>query len=300
MVEETARFLIDNCDGVYLDLTCGGGGHLKYISGLLSPKAFLIGIDQDQEAVAFARENLGSLPQQIQIVNSRFSRFMEVLQEVGKSKIDGALFDLGLSSHQIDQSGRGFSFSKDGPLDMRMDTNRNLTAEEILNNYSAEKLTVIFKKYGEERKARRIAIAIIKVRELTPFKTTAQLRNILVEFFPSNRVNSSLARIFQALRIEVNQELKELSETLPKVTQCLVSGGRMVAISYHSLEDRIVKQFLINKTRGHGFPEKFPVRESEIKPELEILTRKVVRPSSEEIENNSRARSARLRAARKI
>lgn len=298
--EETARFLITRGDGYYLDLTCGGGGHLKFLSGKLSKDAVLTGIDRDPEAVAAARINLGEAPQKIKIVNSAFERLGAVIGELGIKQVDGILFDLGVSSHQIDSAGRGFSFMQDGPLDMRMGTDAPLDAETIVNTYTEKELTAIFKKYGEERFSARAAGQIGRARKKDRIQTTRRLCEILTPALPARTRNASLARIFQAIRIEVNRELEQLEKTLPQALEYLSVGGRMVVISYHSLEDRTVKRFMAQKAKGCVCPPDFPICVCGRKPELKLLTRKVVKPSDEEIKTNSRARSARLRAAEKI
>jgi len=300
MVKEAADYLIGRKKGVFLDLTCGGGGHLKYCSGLLSHEAHLIGIDQDIEAVLTAKENLREAPQKVTILNNRFSRFDSELERLGISFIDGALMDLGVSSYQIDTPERGFSFSSDGPLDMRMDKKGNKTAADIINSYGYDDLKRLFKVYGEEPKAARAARAVVEARESEPILTTGQLAEVLGPLFPPNRRNSSLARLFQALRIEVNDEMKELSETLPKIADRLNPGGRMVVISYHSLEDRQVKRFFAEKSKGLSGPEGLPSEISGTPAELKILTRKVAVPTEDEIRENSRARSAKMRAAEKL
>ncbi len=300
MVEEAAGYLIGRKTGVFLDLTCGGGGHLKYCSRLLSHEAYLIGIDQDFEAVLTARENLREAPQKVTIVNSKFSNFDGVLEEMNISRIDGALMDLGVSSYQIDTPDRGFSFTADGPLDMRMDREGQLTAADIINKYAYDDLKRLFKVYGEEPKAARAARAVVEARERGAIRTTGELAEVLAPLFPPNRRNSSLARLFQAIRIEVNGELRELEETLPKVADALNPGGRMVVISYHSLEDRTVKRFFAGKSKGLTGPADLPAEISGTPPELKVLTRKVLVPTEHEIKDNSRARSAKLRAAEKI
>lgn len=300
MVEEVAGFLGGFKEGVILDLTCGGGGHLNYLSGLLAKEAHLIGIDRDIEAVASARDKLKTSVQGVIIKQNNFSRFEEVLDEAGYQGIDGVLMDLGISSHQIDTAGRGFSFGVSGPLDMRMDRRQEKGASEIVNSYTYEELKKIFKQYGEDPKAARAARAVVEARESVEITTTEQLAEILGPLYPSNRRNSSLARLFQALRIEVNKELKELEEVLPKIVRRLNKGGRMVVISYHSLEDRIVKRFIAAKSRQRTGPADLPDELFGPAPELKVLTGKVLRPTEEEVNRNSRARSARLRAAEKI
>jgi len=294
-----ARFLITRGDGCYLDLTCGGGGHLKYLSGILSREAMLIGIDRDPEAIAAAREKLGRPQQNLKFINSTFGRLSEVMEELGIKQVDGILFDLGVSSHQIDSPRRGFSFMHDGPLDMRMGDDV-LNAETVVNTYSEKELALIFRKYGEERAASRAARVICRARQEKRIDSTERLREVLSPVLPPGSRNASLARLFQAIRIEVNRELEQLEKVLPLSLEYLAVGGRLVVISYHSLEDRMVKRFLAEKAKGCVCPKEFPVCVCGRKPEVKVLTKKVVKPSDEEIKNNSRARSARMRAAEKI
>ena len=294
-----ARFLITRGDGCYLDLTCGGGGHLKYLSGILSREAMLIGIDRDPEAIAAAREKLGRPQQNLKFINSTFGRLSEVMEELGIKQVDGILFDLGVSSHQIDSPRRGFSFMHDGPLDMRMGDDV-LNAETVVNTYSEKELALIFRKYGEERAASRAARVICRARQEKRIDSTERLREVLSPVLPPGSRNASLARLFQAIRIEVNRELEQLEKVLPLSLEYLAVGGRLVVISYHSLEDRLVKRFLAEKAKGCVCPKEFPVCVCGRKPEVKVLTKKVVKPSDEEIKNNSRARSARMRAAEKI
>ncbi len=300
MVEETAQYLLSRKSGVYLDLTCGGGGHLKYLSGFLSPDACLIGIDQDIEAIEAARENLKNLPQKFSVVNSRFSEFDRVLEQLGIKEVDGALMDLGISSYQIDTPYRGFSFTSDGPLDMRMNRAGSKTAADIINAYSYEDLKKLFKTFGEEPQGAKAARRVCEAREKSRIETTGRLAEILAPLFPPHRRSSSLARLFQAVRIEVNEEMRELEEVLPRLTERLSSGGRMVVIAYHSLEDRIVKRFFAEKSKLRTGPKELPDELAGKPPVLKILTRKVQTPSAGEIALNNRARSAKLRAAEKL
>lgn len=300
MPDEVRHYLISRPDGTYLDMTCGGGGHLRILSDSLSKKSVLIGIDRDEEAIRFAKETLKVVPQLTRLINSRFSEIDRVAEDIGLSRVDGILFDLGVSSHQIDSSERGFSFMHDGPLDMRMDKNDTLTAEEVINEYPAKELSKVFRDYGEERNPGRLVSAIISKREKNRIKSTNELQQLIRSTFSGKNINSILARLFQAIRIEVNSEMDELEEVLPKSFNLLASGGRFVCLSYHSLEDRIVKRFLQDKAKGCICPDNFPVCVCGRKPETEILTRRVVRPDAKEANENTRARSARLRAAQKI
>jgi len=302
LVQEVVKFLVTRPDGIYVDLTCGGGGHLQRISQELSPEALLVGVDRDEKAIETAQRNLESIPQRLQLSNIKFSALEEMADRMKLNEVDGFLLDLGVSSYQIDTPERGFSFIQDGPLDMRMGNSvlAGLTAEKIVNEYSAKELTVLLKKYGEERRASLCAKAIVRGKEKEPIRSTLQLVDILRPILPLREFNSSLARIFQALRIEVNDELHQLNEVLPQTLKSLRQGGRLVVISYHSLEDRIVKQFMAEKAKGCICPPRMPVCACGRKPELKILTKKPVRPSGQEIESNIRARSAKLRAAEKI
>jgi 16S rRNA (cytosine1402-N4)-methyltransferase len=300
LVEQSARFLITRLDGVYVDMTCGGGGHLEHFTGILSRAALLVGIDRDPEAVIAARETLKRAPQRIEIINSAFDRIDEIMRSLGVGAVDGFLFDLGLSSHQVDSPQRGFSFMSDGPLDMRMNPESGLTAESVVNDYSEKELAAIFSTYGEEKRARQAARAVCTRRMKGRITTTAGLKETLVPVLSARYRNASLARLFQALRIEVNGELDQLKAVLPRVLELLALGGRIVLISYHSLEDRIVKRFLSAEARGCVCPKDVPVCICGHKSTVRILTKRVVKPSPEEVKRNVRARSARLRAAEKI
>ncbi len=286
MVEETAQYLLTDRAGIYLDLTCGGGGHLIYLSAFLEKEAILIGIDHDPEAVAAARESLRNLPQKTEIVNSRFSALKDALKDLGLGKVTGVLMDLGVSSHQIDNPERGFSFMNDGPLDMRMGPASELTAGEVINDYPVERLKEIFREYGEDRRPGKAANAIIRARQKGPIGTTGQLGQILGPLYPPHIRNGCLARLFQAVRIEVNGELAELATAIPSALEVLQPGGRMVVIAYHSLEDRIVKRAFVAGAKSQP-------------PVIKLLTKKVVKPQETETGQNNRARSARLRAIEK-
>lgn len=300
MPDEVLFYLITDRDGTYFDMTCGGGGHLKILSDSLSKKAVLFGFDRDKEAVSTANENLKGVPQLTNIINSEFSEISQVAREKNINNINGVLFDLGVSSHQIDSSARGFSFMNDGPLDMRMNSGSDLTAETVINEYSFDKLLYIFRTYGEQRNAKRIVAAIERKRQTEKIDTTFKLQSVLRSSVSGKDLNSTLARLFQAIRIEVNGELDELKSALPAAFDLLAPGGRVVCMSYHSLEDRIVKRFFKGLAKGCICPDNLPICACGKKPQAEILTKKVVRPKKEEIEANSRARSAKLRAASKL
>ncbi len=300
MLDEVTGFLITRPDGVYFDLTCGGGGHLRGLSEHLSSGAQLIGLDRDPEALEAARENLKSIRQKLTLINNTFARLDDVLSDLGLTQVDGFFFDLGVSSHQIDTSERGFSFMIDGPLDMRMGAGSARSAAEIVNNWSEKELAALFKNYGEEKRAVPAARVIVAARQKERLSSTGQLRKVLEPVLSGKHLNASLARIFQAIRIEVNDELGQLATALELAVKHLIPGGRVVVISYHSLEDRLVKRYFAAEAKGCVCPPKTPMCVCGRKPSLEILTRKVVVPSEAEAEENPRATSAKLRAARKL
>jgi 16S rRNA (cytosine1402-N4)-methyltransferase len=301
MADEVLRFLINDRNGVYFDLTVGGGGHLRFISEVLSEQALLIGVDRDPEAVTEAKRNLNRASQKVQLVNRTFDELGRIAEDLAIREIDGILMDLGISSHQIDSPQRGFSFSSSGPLDMRMggSSSTGLTAEVIVNEYSETNLLLLFRKYGESKYARRVAAAICKARRGGRITTTSRLTEVVESVLPA-RSTAALAALYQALRIEINRELDQLTEVLPQAVNLLKKNGRMVVISYHSLEDRIVKRFFAREAKGCICPPEIPVCVCEHKPTVRILTKKVIKPSADEIKENRRVRSARLRAVEKV
>jgi 16S rRNA (cytosine1402-N4)-methyltransferase len=293
MVGRVLEFLITDPAGVYVDATAGGGGHSEAILARLSGGGRLVGMDRDAEAVAFCGARLARFSGNAQFLHGEFASMDSLLPGAGVNEVDGVLFDLGVSSHQIDDPARGFSYMNDGPLDSRMDGRSAMTAEEVIRLRSEKELADLFFRYGEEKNARRIARAVVSARERKNVSTTGELADILRRITPARWQVKTLSRIFQALRIEVNDELLQLEFGLEKAAALLKPGGRMVVITYHSLEDRLVKRFL------KGPEENDPVPVSPVKPpsRFNILTRKVVTPSPEEIQANPRARSAKLRAA---
>ncbi len=301
MVNEIVSFLTLQKDGSYIDLTAGLGGHLKAFSANLSQDAKLFGTDRDRAAVEIARQNLTDCPQQVVIAEVPYSTIDKILPELSVSSFDGILLDLGLSSLQIDDAARGFSFQEDGPLDMRFDPQLSgRTAGDLLNESSEKELTEIFFSYGEEKQARRIAKAIVKERQKGVMETTMQLKQIIDSVIFPPYQKKTLARIFQSLRIALNSELDELKTVLPKLIPLLNQSGRLAVLSYHSLEDRIVKRFFQQMHKGCVCPPEFAVCVCGIEPSLKILTKKALIPTSEEIKANPRARSAKLRVAEKI
>jgi 16S rRNA (cytosine1402-N4)-methyltransferase len=301
LAEEAVELLGCKPGSVVVDATVGGGGHAERILGRVGETGRLIGIDGDTEAIERVRGRIGSHPA-VTLAHDNFRNLAEILKRLGIERIDAVLFDVGLSSFQIEDARRGFSFMKEGPLDMRMDRSSGKTAAEIVNAYSEKQLAEIIKRYGEEPNARRIARALVRERSQNPILTTTRLADIVrgCALSGSRARLDPATRTFQALRIEVNSELESLAEALNEGIAALRPGGRVCVISFHSLEDRIVKQTFARAARGCICPAEFPKCVCGRQPILRILTPKPIRPSSAEIERNPRSRSARLRAAEKI
>lgn len=293
------EYLVHNQEGVYVDCTLGGGGHGYAILERTSPRAFLIGIDADPEAIEYAAQRLSRFSNKY-LQQAFFDQLEVVLHEAGKHPVDGVLYDLGISSFQVDEERRGFSYQSEGPLDMRFDPRQKVSAAVVLNGYSQEDLGRIIREFGEERHWRAIAREISRRRETAEFRTAGDLAAIVRSVVGERFLNKSLARVFQAIRIEVNRELERLRASLEAAFQVLKQGGRLVVISYHSLEDRIVKEFFREKYQSCVCPPELPACVCNKVRELEILTRRPLSPDEEEIRANPRARSAKLRAAEKI
>ena len=295
LLSETIALLEPRSNGLYLDGTLGGGGHAEAILEASSPAGRLIGLDRDPRAIRRARVRLERFGDRIELHERNFAEIEEI-PELDSVRLDGALLDLGVSSAQIDEKARGFSYQQDAPLDMRMGP-RGEPARDLLTRADIDELTGIIQLYGEERHARRIALAIIRERERRSIETTSQLREIVERTVPrSEHPLKSVARVFQALRIAVNDELEALSSGLPQIVERLVEGARLVVISYHSLEDRIVKRYFRDLAADCVCPPDFPVCRCDKRSEAVILTRRPVSPEPAEAERNPRARSARLRA----
>jgi len=289
--------------GVYLDGTVGGGGHARLILEAASPAGRLIGLDRDPAALRKAAEVLAPFGDRVTLRHHNFSAADEVLAELGVDGLDGMLLDLGVSSHQLDEESRGFSFRGDAPLDMRMDPTSDPTAADVVNAAAAEELTRIFREYGEERWAGRIARRIVRVREEQPLLTTRQLAELVRDAVPGGRVPARIhpaTRVFQALRIYVNGELEHVSRGVARGIDLLKPDGRLVVISFHSLEDRIVKRLFQEEAKGCICPPRLPTCVCGHRPRVELLTRKGVRPGEAEVDANPRARSAVLRAVRRL
>lgn len=298
LLEEVLQALAIKPDGVYVDATFGRGGHSQAILAQLGPNGRLIALDKDPAAVA-AAEHLQA-DKRFTIVHASFSRLEEVMEEQGcMGQVDGLLLDLGVSSPQLDEPERGFSFLRDGPLDMRMDPTMGIDAAAWLNSAKAANIAEVLREYGEERFAKRIAGAIVAAREQAPIMTTAQLAKIVSEANPRWEIGKHPAtRSFQAIRIFINQELEELKLVLNQALAVLKVGGRFAVISFHSLEDRLVKQFMQKQEKG-DLPIDLPIRQVEIRQKLRVVGR-AVKPAAGEIELNPRSRSAVLRVAEKL
>ena len=295
MLDECLNGLNIKPDGIYLDLTYGGGGHSKEIVKRLSSKGHLYGFDQDMDAMAGAMTD-----DRFTFVRSNFRFIKNWMQYYGIEHVDGILADLGVSSHHLDEGGRGFSFRYDAPLDMRMNQKGKLTAKEIINNYSEEQLADILYLYGELKQSRRIASAIIKARSKNEIQTTGQLAEVVSPLLGYDREKKDLARVFQALRIEVNGEMKVLKQMLDNATDILAPGGRLVIMTYHSLEDRIVKNHIKGtdkKDKNHTDAHAMIFGKSNTV--LKSINKSVITASDTELANNPRSRSAKLRIAEK-
>jgi 16S rRNA (cytosine1402-N4)-methyltransferase len=301
--EEAVDGLNVRAGGVYVDCTLGGGGHSRLIADRLGPEGLLIGIDQDPHALDAAGKRLAGAGCRIRLVRSNFRRLGEILDELQISGADGFLFDLGVSSPQLDDEARGFSYHRDAPLDMRMDPDRDFTAYDLVNTWPEEEIARILSRYGEERFARRIAARIVERRNRSPIRTTGELADVIKEAIPASARRSGphpARRSFQAIRIAVNDELEAFASALNQAVERLRPGGRICVITFHSLEDRICKRTFQEGERGCVCPSDFPVCVCDRRPILRSVTKKPILPSPREVEQNPRARSAKLRIAEKI
>lgn len=301
LLQETLEGLDIKEDGIYVDCTLGGAGHSSEILKRLSNKGRLIGIDQDTDALNASKKRLEKY-NNVTFVHDNFCNIKNILNDLGIEKVDGILMDLGVSSYQLDTAERGFSYMKDAPLDMRMNRDSNFSAYDIINSYSEKDLIRIIKDYGEERFAKRIVSNIIKSREKDPIKTTHELVEIIRKSIPAkySKDGHPAKKTFQAIRIEVNNELKILQNTIEDSMSFLKVDGRLAIITFHSLEDRIVKSTYKKMENPCTCPSDFPICICGKKPILKIVNNKPIIATEEELENNSRSRSAKLRVARKI
>lgn len=289
-------------DGIYVDCTLGGAGHSSEILKRLSPIGKLIGIDQDINALNASKEKLKDYDNVI-YVHDNFINIENILSNLGISKVDGILMDLGVSSYQLDVAERGFSYMQNAPLDMRMNRDNDFSAYDVVNNYSAEEITSVIRNYGEEKFAKRIAQFIVDRRENKPVETTLELVDIIKAAIPAKFRRDGphpAKRTFQAIRIEVNQELQILNKTIEDSVKSLNAEGRMLVITFHSLEDRIVKVKFKDLQDPCKCPKEFPICACGKKPIVKIMSRKPIIPSTIEVEENPRSRSAKLRICEKI
>jgi 16S rRNA (cytosine1402-N4)-methyltransferase len=290
---------------VVADCTIGGAGHSRLIAERILPGGLLIGIDRDEDALRAAGQRLQDwAPEDVCLIHDNFSNLPHILSQAGVDAVDGVLLDLGVSLHQLLGSGRGFSFSRDEPLDMRMDTRQSLTADAIVNHDSEARLAGIFKEFGEERYAAKIARALVRARQSEAISSSSQLARIVQSAYPAKSRRSlnihPATRVFMALRIAVNGELDNLKKFLAGVTNCLKTNARLCVLSFHSLEDRIVKQQMKLWEKECVCPSDFPVCRCNKKKEFRIITKKAMAPSQQEISANPMARSTRMRVAEKV
>ena len=298
LLEEAVEALLVRPEGIYVDATFGRGGHSREILARLGPGGRLIALDRDPQAVAAAAQM--SDPR-FAIVHAGFGGLKDVLERSGIGRVNGVLLDLGISSPQIDEAERGFSFRFDGPLDMRMDTSRGLTAAQWLEQASEQEIGEVIRRYGEDRFAKQIARAIVAARSGGPVDRTRQLAQIVAKAVPAREPSQDPAtRTFQAIRIYINKELEELEVVLPQCVDMLDDGGRLVVISFHSLEDRIVKQFMRAEAQPGNLPVRLPLRADQLpKPRLRLVGKPVF-PSEAEVASNPRSRSAVMRVAERV
>ncbi len=303
LLDECIENLKINPIGTYVDGTLGGAGHGLAICKNLTAQGHFIGIDQDEDAIKVAQERLMGQAPKISIVRDNFKNIKDILQKLQVENIDGMLLDLGVSSYQLDEPLRGFSYQKDAPLDMRMDNRQSFTAKDIVNYYSQEELTNVIKNYGEEKWASRISKFIVQYRQNKEIKSTGELVDIIKKAIPAKARRSGphpAKRTFQAIRIEVNNELNILQDTIESIVDCLNLGGRLCIMSFHSLEDRIVKKTFQRLVNPCECPPEFPQCICNKKPKIKIITKKPITPTEIELKDNSRSRSAKLRVAERI
>ncbi|GED48993.1 16S rRNA (cytosine(1402)-N(4))-methyltransferase RsmH [Carnobacterium maltaromaticum] len=304
LLHETVDGLALKPDGVYVDCTLGGAGHSEYLLSQLSEEGHLYAFDQDERALENAKIRLAPFVEKgmVTFIKSNFRFIKEELNQIGIFEVDGILYDLGVSSPQLDEAERGFSYHQDAPLDMRMDTQAPLTAKEIVNTWSYHELIRIFYRYGEEKFSKQIARKIEAAREFAPIETTGELVELIKEGIPAparRKGGHPAKRVFQAIRIAVNDELSAVEDSLEAAISLIKVGGRVSVITFHSLEDRIVKSIFKEHSALPELPPGLPVMPTEFQPELKLVNRKPIIPTEEELEQNNRARSAKLRIAEK-
>ncbi len=302
LLKETVDGLNIRPDGIYVDCTLGGAGHSEYLLSKLSPQGHLYAFDQDETAISHAKQRLHKYENQITFIKSNFRHIQTELAKLGVHQVDGVLYDLGVSSPQLDTPERGFSYRYDAPLDMRMDLEGDITAFDIINKWPYEDLVRIFFRYGEEKFSKQIARKIEAYREKEPISTTNQLVEIIKDAIPAparRKGGHPAKRIFQAIRIAVNDELAAFEDSLKNAIDLLKPKGRISVITFHSLEDRICKNIFKEASQVRDLPPGLPIIPDEYKPILKLVTRKPILPSDQELDENNRSRSAKLRIAEK-
>ncbi len=303
LLNEAVEGLNIQPDGIYVDCTLGGAGHSELILSRLSDKGRLIAFDQDETAIMNAEKKLEPYKEKLTIVKSNFSNLKEEIHNLGITHVDGVLYDLGVSSPQLDTPERGFSYHHDAPLDMRMDSDADISAYDVVNNWKYEDLVRIFFRYGEEKFSKQIARKIEAARETKPVETTGELVELIKEAIPAparRKGGHPAKRVFQAIRIAVNDELGVFEDSIGQAISLLNQGGRISVITFHSLEDRICKAAFKKASDLPNLPPGLPVIPDEFQPDLKLITRKPIVPSEVELEENNRARSAKLRIAEKL
>lgn len=309
MLEEACGFLQLRSGAVIVDATVGGGGHAERILAAIGPTGQLLCIDRDEEALVRTAERLSGFHGRVEMIRGNFANLDTICHSTLFHRVDGIVFDLGFSSHLLEDVDRGFSFSLDGPLDMRMDRRQSVTARDLVNGLSERELAEVFHQYGEERRGRQVARAIVSARQHRTIETTADLRDVIMPVLGRGHAKNQahgrkekhpLTKVFQSLRIAVNDELSNLERVLPLAIGLLVPGGRLVVISYHSLEDRIVKQFMQRESEDCLCAGEFPVCQCGHHRSLSRITKRPLRPSEDEVRQNNRARSALMRVAERL
>ncbi|MCY7135970.1 16S rRNA (cytosine(1402)-N(4))-methyltransferase RsmH [Streptococcus gordonii] len=304
LLHETIDYLDVKPDGVYVDATLGGAGHSEYLLSKLSPKGHLYAFDQDATAIEHAKKRLAPYIEKgmVTFVQDNFRHLKLQLEKLGVDEIDGICYDLGVSSPQLDERERGFSYKQDAPLDMRMNRHADFSAYQVVNDYDYHDLLRIFFKYGEDKFSKQIARKIEQARQIKPIETTTELAEIIKSAKPAKELKKKghpAKQIFQAIRIEVNDELGAADESIQQAIDMLAVDGRISVITFHSLEDRLTKQ-LFKEASTVDVPKGLPFIPDDLKPKLELISRKPILPSAEELEMNNRAHSAKLRVARKV
>ena len=304
LLHETIDYLDVKPDGVYVDATLGGAGHSEYLLSKLSPKGHLYAFDQDATAIEHAKKRLAPYIEKgmVTFVQDNFRHLKLQLEKLGVDEIDGICYDLGVSSPQVDERERGFSYKQDAPLDMRMNRHADFSAYQVVNDYDYHDLVRIFFKYGEDKFSKQIARKIEQARQIKPIETTTELAEIIKSAKPAKELKKKghpAKQIFQAIRIEVNDELGAADESIQQAIDLLAVDGRISVITFHSLEDRLTKQ-LFKEASTVDVPKGLPFIPDDLKPKLELISRKPILPSAEELEMNNRAHSAKLRVARKV